>query len=304
MATSSEDINLSLVLSETRRIINAYRNHFSILSVLFLLPFFILLFLYPTTFLNVFESNDCTKSLFLLVLYFVVAFVFSISATGTFTYSAFHGYYNRPLKLITTLKSLSSSFIPLCSTLLVLQLIIFSIGFLIGILGYFIYTLVDSNDENGSHNSRSFIWTLILVDIVMLMVLVCIRYLQVNLIIANVIVVVESKWGYEPLRRSSYLMKGLRTITLKINMLFGLVSCVFVYGFYWSSWTSDTDTLWVWISKMVAGSCGMTMLVEYSLIANVVMYIYSMKMKGELGVEIQGDEYVSLNIGDDGNMFI
>ncbi|KAH7859720.1 hypothetical protein Vadar_004693 [Vaccinium darrowii] len=41
-------------------------------------------------------------------------------------------------------------------------------------------------------------------------------YLRVNWALACVVVVVESKWGFEPLQRSAYLMRGMRLVSLSL----------------------------------------------------------------------------------------
>lgn len=140
--------------------------------------------------------------------------------------------------------------------------------------------------------------------VVMLMAYVCIAYLQLNWLLANVIVVVESKWGYEPLRRSAYLMKGMKRIALKLFALFVVLSYGLVYTYYWSSWNADTDGIRQCILRVVILSCGMALIMRYGLAASVVMYIYCKKMHGELEMMIQPEEYVSLLIDDHGNKVV
>ncbi|CAL5382861.1 unnamed protein product [Camellia sinensis] len=55
---------------------------------------------------------------------------------------------------------------------------------------------------------------------ILLLVLVL---LQVNWALACVIVVMESKWGFELLWRSMYLMKGMRLVSLYLMLFFGAV---------------------------------------------------------------------------------
>ncbi|CAJ2642867.1 unnamed protein product [Trifolium pratense] len=58
----------------------------------------------------------------------------------------------------------------------------------------------------------------------MVLMLVCvslITYLAVNMSFMHVIVVVESCWGFEPLRRSWKLVKGMRRMILLTYFLFG-----------------------------------------------------------------------------------
>ncbi|CAL5382939.1 unnamed protein product [Camellia sinensis] len=55
---------------------------------------------------------------------------------------------------------------------------------------------------------------------ILLLVLVL---LQVNWALACVIVVMESKWGFELLWRSTYLMKGMRLVSLYLMLFFGAV---------------------------------------------------------------------------------
>ncbi|KAG9152167.1 hypothetical protein Leryth_019728 [Lithospermum erythrorhizon] len=178
--------------------------------------------------------------------------------------------------------------IPLFSTAMVLQLIISLISFVVGILAVLFYT---------SYNEY-FTLTMILL---VLITFVYVTYIQLNFFVANVVVVVESKWGYAPLKRSAYLMKGAKMVGLKMIML-GVLNSLFVWSCFLKSWKADGDEFWVWmLFRMVVGSFWMTVVLKYYLVANVVLYIYCMKLHGELAMEIHAQEYVSLLIDDNGN---
>jgi hypothetical protein len=122
-------------------------------------------------------------------------------------------------------------------------------------------------------------------------------YLQVNWALACVIVVVESKWGVEPLWRSSKLMKGMKLVSLSLLMYYSFLIGV-------SVWLNSTFVeningwkSWVFVLQTVLGSATVTILLLYSVAANTVLYMYCKALNGELASDIAEEfarEYVSL----------
>ncbi|KAL6583507.1 hypothetical protein OROMI_005585 [Orobanche minor] len=140
MATHS--LNLSGVLSGTKRIINAHSRHFLALSVIFLLPLSFSLIVYPSfvpspsslshyhqTLFFFSSPNDeippiAKSDLVLAALYWFFVLLLSLCATSSITYSTFHGFYGRPVEFISSIKSILFALLPLISTLITSQTII------------------------------------------------------------------------------------------------------------------------------------------------------------------------------------
>lgn len=67
-------------------------------------------------------------------------------------------------------------------------------------------------------------------------------YLKVNWTLASVIVVVESRWGLEPFRKSVRLMRGMKGMALSQLLIFGFWLCICshltkgIYGITYGDW--------------------------------------------------------------------
>ncbi|KAL0372489.1 UNVERIFIED_CONTAM: hypothetical protein Scaly_0930500 [Sesamum calycinum] len=114
--------------------------------------------------------------------------------------------------------------------------------------------------------------------------------LQVEWYLANVVVVVESQWGLAPLKRSSYLVKGMRRVAFSMIMLFGVLlgllamlcsSLVPDVGGIREGWVS-----WAFIFQTVVYTGFMTILMLYSIAANAMLFMYCKALHGELAFEI------------------
>lgn len=150
------------------------------------------------------------------------------------------------------------------------------------------------------YNSNHFHGFCVVLSLVLLLVLV---HLQVNWALAPVIVVVESKWGFEPLRRSTYLVKGMKTVSLSLLLFFATV-----IGFsVWASARTSSDSFGdVWkclffILQTVACSSLVTMFLLHNVSSNTVLYMYCKALHGELAWEIAEEfarEYVRLPFDD------
>jgi hypothetical protein len=97
-------------------------------------------------------------------------------------------------------------------------------------------------------------------------------YLAVNLSFVHVIVVVESLWGFEPLRISWKLVKGMRRL---------VVSTYFLGSFQILVTTSGYDN---WVLILVASPI-FAMFSLYQLAVITVLYIYSKEKHGEISNE-------------------
>lgn len=125
-------------------------------------------------------------------------------------------------------------------------------------------------------------------------------WLQVNWSLGSVIVVVESKWGVEPLQRSYYLLSGMKGVALSMLLFYGLAIGFLVWGCstsvanagHASGWSR-----WAFVLQTVVSSAFVTLLMLHNVAANVVLYMYCKALHGELAFEIAEEfatEYVSL----------
>lgn len=128
----------------------------------------------------------------------------------------------------------------------------------------------------------------------------------VNWCLASVIVVTESKWGFSPLWRSAYLVKGMRLVSLRLVLVFG--GLVGVWMWICSSnvlrYDDDVDgwKSWGFVVQVVIGTSVLTLFLVYKIAADTVLYMYCKALHGELAIEIAEEfarEYVSLPFDDE-----
>ncbi|KAJ8563054.1 hypothetical protein K7X08_031506 [Anisodus acutangulus] len=150
------------------------------------------------------------------------------------------------------------------------------------------------------YDSNYFTGLVVLVGVVVLLVFI---WLQVNWSLAYVIVIVESKWGYEPLKRSACLVKGMRWVALSVLLFFGVLIGLLVGGcssFLVSVGGASSGLGWASfgvILQMVVSSGFATLLMLQNIAASVVLYMYCKALHGELALEIAEEfarEYVYL----------
>lgn len=145
--------------------------------------------------------------------------------------------------------------------------------------------------------SKYFLGLSILVGIGLGLVLIS---FQLNWTLGFVIVVVESKWGYEPLQRSAYLLRGMKGVALSMLLFYGLAIGFLAWGCstsvaiagHASGWWS-----WAFVLQTVVSSGFITLLMLHNVAANVVLYMYCKALHGELAFEIAEEfacQYVSL----------
>ncbi|KAJ7953864.1 Transmembrane protein [Quillaja saponaria] len=307
------------VLSESKRIINAHSRHFLALSVIFLLPLSFSFIVYPTLqqlltnsvtkdpqiFLRVtFQDHPfiSTKTLLLNLAYFIFVLIFSLCAVGTISCSVFHGFYGRPVKLISAIKSILNSFFPLLITIVVSQIIILLIIVIFGLLLFSVIRGIEFLGFQFQYSSPYFIGFFVVLLLALLIVLV---YLQVNWTLVSVIVVVESNWGLKPLRRSTSLIKGMRGVAFSLLLFFGFLAGILMCGSSISVVGSDVIgdgwKSWAFVLQIVVTSTFLVLLMLYNAAANTVLYMYCKASNGELAMEIAEDfarEYASLPFDD------
>uniref|UniRef100_M4ECP7 Uncharacterized protein n=1 Tax=Brassica campestris TaxID=3711 RepID=M4ECP7_BRACM len=296
MATPSPlppTVNLWVVLTESKRIINAHSRHLLALSLLFLLPISFSITVYPsisrlivnqsspyhTNFSLLTSHNDIDPNtvLLLLIAYIVFVTVFNLLSIGSITYSVFQGFYGRPVKLISAVKSSFTSFLPLLATLVASNSIVFAILLILALAAFSLTRVIE------------------------LIVPALCEYW----ILAWGVVVVESSYGLTPLKRSGSLVKGMESVSLSMIVVFSIAQSSLV----WISNVTASDIgnggkLWtnaVFVVQIVITSALLTVLMLYNLAGSTVMYMYCKTVQGELAREIAEEfarEYVSFPFDD------
>ncbi|XP_014507929.1 uncharacterized protein LOC106767527 [Vigna radiata var. radiata] len=297
-------------MSEVKLVVKPHSRHFHILCLIFLYPVCLSLLLSPTI-SNLFDYFFIKNSSSLLppqtinptfLLYSLFLSLFSNCGIITIIYSVFHFSHNQPVNLPSTIKSISTSFLPLLATTIVSQLIFFFISLFYGLL--FILLI---------HGAKLFHLTVlphsspfILGFLILLPIIVVQTYLEVNWILASVIVVVESCWGMEPLRRSAKLIKGMKGVALSCIFFYGFSGLIMVLNLLYLTRGHDgfTESWFAAVLKWVLILLGSytQAIIMFSRIALItVLYIYCKANNVEIAEEF-GKEYVSLPFHDDGKV--
>lgn len=139
------------------------------------------------------------------------------------------------------------------------------------------------------YNSVSFMWFSAIMGLVLITIVL---YFHVNWSLAYVVVVVESKWGFSALMRSSYLVKGMRSVSLFVMLYFGVFGGLIV-------WTGYLNLGRVAI--MMLGSFFLMMFLLRVTAANTVLYNYCKALHGELAIEVaDGFDYEYMSLSSDG----
>ncbi|KAJ6689954.1 hypothetical protein OIU85_006260 [Salix viminalis] len=111
-------------------------------------------------------------------------------------------------------------------------------------------------------------------------------------LLAPVIVVAESSWGLESLRRSDYLMKRMKGVALSMLLFFGFFSGLLVITISFPGeglHIGNIDSPWkIWplVVRIVVTSALPMVLQLYSIAAFAVLYMDCKAMHGELVLEI------------------
>ncbi|KAK2636137.1 hypothetical protein Ddye_030929 [Dipteronia dyeriana] len=317
--STTPSLSLWTIISESKQVIKAHSRHFLALSVLFLLPLSFSVTVYPnlqqlllnstqnhqslsfhTHFTSTLKNNN--QPLLLALAYAIFVSVFIICAVGSITYSVFHGFYGSPVKLLSALRSIFTSFLPLLATTIASQIIMTGLVFVFAIFFLLVVKFVNYvGFTQFDYSSPYFKGFALLVFVALFFVLV---NLQVNWNLASVVVVVESSWGFKPLKRSASLIKGYKLVTLSFYLY-----CSFFTGiFIWSRtaltmYLVNSDSLkdWAIVLHIMIPSTLLTLLLLHYMAVNTVLYMYCKAIHGELATEIAGEfakEYVSLPFDD------
>lgn len=319
--------NVWTILSESKRIIKAHSRHFLALSVIFLLPLSFSVLVLPTlqrllllhddtvakSFLSHIHNSTSDDQrrrrqtlIILSISYAIFSLVFSLCAVASITYSVFHGFYGRPVKLVSSLYSVLRSFFPLLIATLVCQLLVSALVALFAASSLLLVKLF--HNILGFDYSSPFLISLSLLPFIGL--LLSLVYLQVNWALVSVVAVSEQQssscwaWGIRPLKRSADLINGFRFVALSIYLYFAISAGVLIL----SSWGlaaafGDTDgwKSWAFVLQIVIASALLTLLFLYLAAAKTVLYMHCKAVHGELAMEIAEEfarEYVRLPFDD------
>ncbi|KAI3733683.1 hypothetical protein L6452_13133 [Arctium lappa] len=296
--TPVHSLSFSGIVSESKRIVRANYSHFVALS-LFFLPLAFSIVISPTLrlsgqFFTADHLHNFPPNLHKPLIYYLLCIlILAFCAIGTITYSTYHVFQGKPIKFFTSLKSLIISFFPLVSTSIVIHLLLFciSLSFLI-----FVGSIVMLAQNLGfviNHNSIHFMWFSAAVGVILLAILI---YFQVNWSLAFVIVVAESKWGFAPLMRSSYLTKGMRSVSLSLLLYYGVFGALMVL-IYTNSVLSYPRS---WPTVLLTTLCSyfLMMFMLMSTASNTVLYMYCKALHGELAIEI-AEQFAYINLPSD-----
>ncbi|KZV32341.1 hypothetical protein F511_22598 [Dorcoceras hygrometricum] len=306
---STPRLNLRVVLSDARRIIKANAGHFAALGLLFVLPLSFSAIVYPsllqpTSVISIYNrllssssttvpegetppSDEESDVVFTLV-YYLFVLAFSLFTTASITHSTWNGFFGRPLKITSSLKSTLASLLPLAATYVVYQAILGLILIGVGGLLTLLYGGILFLGAQIDYGNVYFVGLLVLMTLVLVGVMV---YIQVEWFLASVVVVVESKWGFETLKRSSYLINGMKWIAFGILIYFAL-SIGVLSGLYSSSVPSfirSGGISWDFGLLTVLFTFFVTALMLYSVAATTVLFIYCKALCGELALEMADD---------------
>ncbi|KAF5199174.1 transmembrane protein [Thalictrum thalictroides] len=305
----TQNIDLCGILSESRKITKSHSRHFLALSVLFNLPLSFALVAFPILHNAITNDNDTNTiqsqthlhtqqrfigfKLFLFYfLYYFICLTLFLCATGTITYSFCQGFFGRPVKFVNAIKSLSNSLLRLFVTFFFFQVVI-----LVRFVGccMIVYGLIKGIEYLGFEIDYSSIYFTVLYDIGLGILGLGLFYMLLNWILASVIVVVESSWGLEPLRRSAYLVKGMRGVAVCYLLYFGVT----MWGSVCLFWGPMVDRLkgFHLVLQIVAASAVGIFFLDQGMTSITVLYMYCKALHGELAGEIAEEfahEYVSL----------
>ncbi|CAK8577273.1 unnamed protein product [Lathyrus sativus] len=257
------------ILCESKRIIYTQPRHYLTLSLIFLLPLYFLSLVSQLILKHLQQQQPPTSPTAIIsfsILSFLISSIFTSCAFISLTDSVYRSFFNEPIKLKEAFKSISTSFFPLLATDIIFFTIFFLgtflFGFLIAVVSFLITYLGGVDLQAHSY--------LVVVSL-MLVLLPLAIYLAINLSLVKAIVVVESVWGFEPLRRSWKLVKGMKWLIFSIFFLFASLQWILVW-----------ITGFSWVLKLVISPI-LIMLSLYNITVLTVLYIYCKEKHGELG---------------------
>ncbi|KAI3516503.1 hypothetical protein L1887_15421 [Cichorium endivia] len=302
--TPVHTLNLSGVLTTSKTIIKANYSHFLALS-LFFLPLSISLIITPTLRLSdhfftvdIFRNfpPNHQKAVISNLLYILIIYMSTLCAISTISFSTYHGFAGEHVNFFTALKSVTFSIFPMIKTAIVAHLLLFIIS-----LAFLLFTgvIVMLAQNLGLLIDYNSIYFMCFSAVVVATLIVIIIFFHVNWCLASTIVVAESKWGFSPLIRSSYLVKGMRSVSLLLVLYFGIFSgilvCIYSDTVYRPALSSRSFMLF----RMLATFLLMIIFLR-STATYTVLYMYCKALHGELALEIdEGFDHHYINLQSD-----
>ncbi|XP_055806178.1 uncharacterized protein LOC129874830 [Solanum dulcamara] len=283
--------------------------HFRVLSILFILPFLSTLIVYPSFHLDLFHPDydftiltQISLSIFeiiALIMCTLFLVLFFLCAIATITYSAVQASYGRPINLFSSIKSIRNSFIPLLSTFIVSHTILISITLIFAIVLFLLSQILQTFVLIELKYDLNHLLFLVIFALIVLVPILL--WLQVNWSLAYVVAVVESKQGYETLRRSAYLVKGMRSIALSMILFYGLAvggmvvgGCMFLITITTSRSKGDQRSILVIFQILQSSIMGYVMMNQF-IVGNAMLYMYCKDLN---------DEKLPFDIGDNESSYL
>ncbi|EYU28809.1 hypothetical protein ABFS82_12G097000 [Erythranthe guttata] len=281
---STQRPNLWRLISESSHIIGAQPRHFSALSVLFLLPISISTLIYQFLLRpDSIRSGYGRSQLHIQITYLIFATVFGLCGSASITYSTVRGFYGKRVTLTSSLKSIMVSFYLLLSTKLVAQIIVALVIFGFGVSMVLAYNGLLLLGLEMDYDSLYF---LIFVILIAALVVAAMIYVEVGWCLTTAVVVVESRWGFAPLKRSWHLVKGMRWVAFSKVVVFlilgGLLSMWYTIvvaksgGGGGNGWKS-----WGFCLQAIVCANILTVFLLYSVTATAVLFIHCRALHGE-----------------------
>ncbi|KAL1551082.1 hypothetical protein AAHA92_18968 [Salvia divinorum] len=266
--------SLRRVLSDTTRIISSNSLHFATLSLLLIVPISLFNVVHalilqpsPSPFNSPIPPFD--KS---LLIYGLALLIFNIFSASSVTHSIFHAYHRNPIKLSSSLKSILSSFLPLLATKLAYFVTFVAISFGFGICIGVVMSGMILLGFDISPTSIPFM----AVEVILLAALFV--YLWVEWCLMDAVVVVESKYGFAPLKRSSALVKGMRRVAFLMIALLAILQGIISWRFLVSGgggWRGGV------VLQLVVCAALSTVATLFGLAATTVLFIHCKSVNGE-----------------------
>lgn len=302
-----EPVSFFGILEESRRIISAHSRHFLGLSALFLLPIAFLNCAASTfrkwvdvdggpeellsniarpygqyheqeflPFSTGFSGANKAEVILFVTLYSAVIFALALFSNAAITHSICNGFFGRAVKLPSAIKSIPGSLWRLVFTG------VCAVGALFGVcIGFMV---IGGLVAWGLSACNIHVASMIPVrEVAFVFVGLVAMYLQIHWVLASVIPVAEGSWGLEPLRRSSYLVKGMRRVSFSLNIFFAISGFVLaLWANYLQSSASDSLELLSKIVQSITVLAAMTILFLYNIATNSVFYMYCKAHHNEL----------------------
>nr|CAD1841303.1 unnamed protein product [Ananas comosus var. bracteatus] len=224
----------------------------------------------------------------------VVALLLLAAAAAAVAHSVHRGFFGRPVKLLPALRSLPG---PLARLLLTLLAALLPVALTLTLIGSLL--LLSLRLVPHTHLALLLIYSLFASACALIL-----SYLLVNWSLAGVIAIMESSFGFTPLRRSGDLIAGMRWAALCLLLFFSAGIGLMLWGFNlgrtlgeYGDWTKLLPI----IARTVFGSGIITVLLLYWLVTAVVLYMHCKALHGELAGEIVEEfasEYIFLPFDD------